>query len=487
MRGMKYEIELQILLIILLAAWLSILIVRRRTRSGIATVQERRFESAIRTFAVELDAFKFAPQQAVKVLLRHDHVISEAIEKMEREENEDPKTLRLRVYHYLEEIVPFFRPLMYYRVGYWISHSILNFLFKIEYDEQDLARIKREASKGNRITVYVCNHRSNADFVILPYVLRDNVALSFAVGEWARVWPLDVLFKSFGSYFIRRGCRDKLYHIVLRRYVQLVTKNGVTQAMFPEGGLSRDGFLREPKLGLIDSMVTAKEDRSFQREIVFVPVGINYDRVLEDRNLIGELKPKKKKSTKLEMLGRVLKISFSNVHKFSRGEIRKNGIASLRFGDPISFDAWQREAAPSLFEMDKYDRRANLAEFVNQVQASIAAQIPVTPLTLVATVLDKHPQLTRDALVEQLEHYLAAFEKAGATVVYKEKGLAWIADGALLRLGIRKIVVKGEETYRVTPESRDLISYYAKSVSHHLGEAVPMCQLPDYATKTSTT
>ena len=78
MLGMKYEIELQILLIILLAAWLSILIVRRRTRSGIATVQERRFESAIRTFAVELDAFKFAPQQAVKVLLRHDHVISEA-------------------------------------------------------------------------------------------------------------------------------------------------------------------------------------------------------------------------------------------------------------------------------------------------------------------------------------------------------------------------------------------------------------------------
>ena len=104
-----------------------------------------------------------------------------------------------------------------------------------------------------------------------------------------------------------------------------------------------------------------------------------------------------------------------------------------------------------------------------------------------ATVLDKHPQLTRDALVEQLEHYLGAFEQAGATVVYKEKGLPWIADGALLRLGIRKIVVKGEETYRVTDESRDLISYYAKSVSHHLGEAVPMCQLPAYATKASAT
>ena len=49
--------------------------------------------------------------------------------------------------------------------------------------------------------------------MILPYVLRDNVALSFAVGEWARVWPLDVLFKSFGSYFIRRDLpRQALPH-----------------------------------------------------------------------------------------------------------------------------------------------------------------------------------------------------------------------------------------------------------------------------------
>lgn len=448
-------------------------------------MQERRFESAIRTFAVELDAFKFAPQQAVKVLLRHDHVISEAIDTFEKEEREDPKTLRLRVYHYLEEIVPFFRPLMYYRFGYWISHSILNFLFKIEYDEADLKRIKRQASEGNRITVYVCNHRSNADFVILPYVLRDNVALSFAVGEWARVWPLDVLFKSFGSYFIRRGCRDKLYHIVLRRYVQLVTKNGVTQAMFPEGGLSRDGFLREPKLGLLDSMITAKEDRSFRREIVFVPVGINYDRVLEDRNLLSELQPRKRKLSKFEMLGRVLKISFSNIHKFSRGEIRKNGIASLRFGDPISFDEWKRNSAPNLFELDKYHRRARLAEFVNILHAAIARQIPVTPLTLVASVFHEHPQLTRDALVTQLEIYLKRFTASGATVTYCDKGMSWIADGALLRLGIRKIIRKGDETYRVTDDSKDLIAYYAKSVSHHLGDAVPRCQIPDYAGKSA--
>jgi hypothetical protein len=30
----------------------------------------------------------------------------------------------------------------------------------------------------------------------------EKVALSYAVGEWARVWPLEHLFRSFGSYFV---------------------------------------------------------------------------------------------------------------------------------------------------------------------------------------------------------------------------------------------------------------------------------------------
>src|SRR5439155_1562129 len=75
-----------------------------------------------------------------------------------------------------------------------------------------------------------------------------------------------------------------LYRRVLARYVQLATAEGVTQAMFPEGGLSRDGALRPPKFGLLSYMV-ARFDPDGERDVVFVPVGINYDRLLEDRNL----------------------------------------------------------------------------------------------------------------------------------------------------------------------------------------------------------
>src|SRR5262249_2157278 len=73
-----------------------------------------------------------------------------------------------------------------------------------------------------------------------------------------------------------------LYRKVLARYVHMATASGVAQALFPEGGLTRDGTLRPPKLGILSYMV-AGFDPQGPRDVVFVPVGINYDRVLEDR------------------------------------------------------------------------------------------------------------------------------------------------------------------------------------------------------------
>ena len=102
----------------------------------------------------------------------------------------------------------------------------------------------RERLPRDAVIVYVMNHRSNADYVLVSYALAGQVAISYAVGEWARAFPLEHVFKAFGSYFIRRRYREPLYHTVLERYVQLITREGVTQGIFVEGGLTRDGKLR---------------------------------------------------------------------------------------------------------------------------------------------------------------------------------------------------------------------------------------------------
>ena len=103
--------------------------------------------------------------------------------------------------------------------------------------------------------VFVMNHRSNMDYVLVAFLAAERTTLSYAVGEWARIWPLQQLIRSMGAYFVRRNSNNPVYRRVLERYVHMATEAGVAQAMYPEGGLSRDGRLREPKLGLYDYML----------------------------------------------------------------------------------------------------------------------------------------------------------------------------------------------------------------------------------------
>jgi glycerol-3-phosphate O-acyltransferase len=328
--------------------------------------------------------------------------------------------------------------------------------------------------------IYVMNHRSNVDYVLAAHVLSEKLALSFAVGEWARVWPLEYLFKAFGSYFLRRGFRDPLYHTILRRYVQLVTKNGVTQALFPEGGLSRDGKLRSPKLGLLDYIVCSKEDRSFERELIFIPVAINYDRVLEDRALVAEARDERKRQGKPAMLQRVLGILFGNALKFARSEIRKNGIAAVRFGEPLSFDEWHAALDVDIFSLPKDERRAHIADLCNQLVSRIAERIPATPLCLVAKVLLERAPLPRAGLDLYVRDEIARLQELGVEVVCADRGPAWMVEGALLRFGLRGLLIEDDGDLVIPDEQRPILTYYANALAHFDEGAVPTVELPTH-------
>src|SRR5207237_10632097 len=97
--------------------------------------------------------------------------------------------------------------------------------------------------------------RASMDYTLVGNLPAGNAAPSYAVGEWARIWPLQTLVRSMGAYFVRRNSRDALYRKVLERWIAMATEAGVTQAVFPEGGLSRDGRLRPPTVGILDYML----------------------------------------------------------------------------------------------------------------------------------------------------------------------------------------------------------------------------------------
>ena len=163
-----------------------------------------------------------------------------------------------RVDRYAREIVPSFNAYLYFRIGYAIARAVARMLYRVRIgyvDEAALARIDPKST-----IVFVINHRSNMDYVLVAFLAAERAALSYAVGEWARIWPLQQLVRAMGAYFVRRNSGDALYRTVLARYVQMATEAGVTQAVFPEGGLSVDGRLRPPKFGLLDYMLKGFDD-----------------------------------------------------------------------------------------------------------------------------------------------------------------------------------------------------------------------------------
>ena len=209
-------------------------------------------------------------------------VVMEAMQAYAQEENMPREVAQAKAVSYAKEIVPSFNAYIYFRFGYWLAKKVARLMYWVRVglvDNERLASIDPDST-----VVFVMNHRSNMDYILVSFLVAERTALSYAVGEWAKIWPLRTLIRSMGAYFIRRKSRNPLYRRVLERYVHMATKEGVCQAVFPEGGLSRDGRLRPPKLGLIDYMLRDYKPET-DRDIVFIPVGINYDRTLDHDGL----------------------------------------------------------------------------------------------------------------------------------------------------------------------------------------------------------
>jgi len=117
------------------------------------------------------------------------------------------------VQRYAKEIVPAFNALIYFKVGYWVARRLLNTMYRVRLgfsDDEALTDIEPDTS-----VVFIMNHRSNVDYIIATYLAAERTALSYAVGEWARVWPLQQLIRMMGGYFVRRNSDNPLYRKVL--------------------------------------------------------------------------------------------------------------------------------------------------------------------------------------------------------------------------------------------------------------------------------
>jgi glycerol-3-phosphate O-acyltransferase len=326
------------------------------------------------------------------------------------------------------------------------------------------------------IVVYLMNHRSNADYVVVSFVLMGDVSISYAVGEWARAFPLEYIFKSFGAYFVRRRYREPLYHAVLRAYVQLITRNGVTQGIFPEGGLTRDGKLRPGRIGLLDAILGVAADRDLRSRMYVVPVGINYDRVLEDRTLLRELESAdgKPKTSRLMQAGEVLRYAFWNTGRLLTRRWKRYGRAAVTIGEPVSVDTWLEEneaTGVDVLSLPRAERLPRVQASCDEVLQRIGAIIPVTPVPLACAALQSFDAdyVSRTQLLERMAAMRDVLRELTGRVVRADRDIEETFDRAYRMLRMRRIIARTGEGFVLLPHGRPLVSYYANSVAHLLG------------------
>jgi glycerol-3-phosphate O-acyltransferase len=310
------------------------------------------------------------------------------------------------------------------------------------------------------------NHRSNMDYVLAGFLAADQAALSYAVGEWARIWPLSALIRAMGAFFVRRDSRDELYRRVLERYIVMATEAGVPQAVFPEGSLTRDGRMREPKLGVLDYML-----RGFRiggdRDLVFVPLGLNYDRVLEDRTLLHEGKKPARATAAL----RTLSFVAHNLMLMLRSEWHRFGYACVSFGTPLSLASWCQARGVDPRALPREQRFARVEELAGALMERIGAVVPVVPVALVATVLREQPRRWFSPLELAAEAYalLHRLEAAGAHVYQPRQDFDYALEVGLRMLRLRRLVVQNEQgMLQLVPEEETTVAYYANSIAHLL-------------------
>lgn len=439
---------------------------------GTRAVLRRRLRRWARTalwqFRARTDRYKLVERDRIRAALLQDPEVGAAIARHAEAHGTGESQVRIRVNQYVDEIVPFFNVLSYYRFGYNLSRLLINLLYKSSIESRDHEALDRIPRRD--VVVYLMNHRSNADYVVVAYVLARVVSISYAVGEWARTWPLEFVFKSFGSYFIRRQFREPLYHTVLERYVQLITRNGVTQGIFPEGGLTRDGALRPVKIGLLDYIVRTIDDPAFDRDIWLVPVGINYDRVLEDRSLIRERIVGGQRPSRLAQLWNVLSYLGWNTARLCTGQLKRYGRVAIAFGTPISVRAWLREQPAGVLALPKGERLPHIQRLAEQALERIGAVIPVTPVPLAAAALLSFGTsvVPLSRVLERLDEIRDRLGASGARIVRIDLPVPEVWERAWRMFSMRRLVVAQGDALVILPSARPLLEYYANSIRHLL-------------------
>ncbi|SDI66488.1 glycerol-3-phosphate acyltransferase [Pseudomonas delhiensis] len=324
----------------------------------------------------------------------------------------------------------------------------------------------QDVAQGNEI-VYVPCHRSHIDYLLLSYLLFRNglTPPHIAAGINLNMPVVGSILRRGGAFFMRRSFKgNQLYTAVFNEYLHTLFSRGFSTEYFVEGGRSRTGRMLHPRTGML-AITLRSFLRDSRRPIVFVPVYIGYERVLEGRTYLGELRGAAKK-----------KESIFDLFKVVSALRQRFGQVWVNFGEPIHLDGFldQHEPGWRKQELAPEYRPAWLPDATNQLAREVARHLndaaAINPVNLVALALLSTSRLALDerALERVLDLYLALLRK----VPYSPSATLPDGDGKALIEYVKSMNLLSEQKdalgriLYLDEQNAVLMTYYRNNVLH---------------------
>ncbi|WP_313328639.1 glycerol-3-phosphate 1-O-acyltransferase PlsB [Stutzerimonas balearica] len=326
----------------------------------------------------------------------------------------------------------------------------------------------QEAVRGHEV-VYVPCHRSHIDYLLLSYLLFRNglTPPHIAAGINLNMPVVGGLLRRGGAFFMRRSFKgNPLYTAVFNEYLHTLFTRGFPVEYFVEGGRSRTGRMLQPKTGML-ALTLRSYLRSSRLPVLFVPVYIGYERVLEGRTYLGELRGAAKK-----------KESILDIFKVIGALKQRFGQVWVNFGEPLKLGEFLEQEQPG-WRQQSYAadaRPAWLNDTTNRLAERIAQRLneaaAINPVNLVALAM---LSTNRQALDERsLSRVLDLYQTLLRAVPYSPHTTLPDSDGQALIAYVKALGLIAEQKdalgniFYLDEQNAVLMTYYRNNVMHIL-------------------
>ncbi|MEA2102232.1 MAG: 1-acyl-sn-glycerol-3-phosphate acyltransferase [Thermodesulfobacteriota bacterium] len=339
----------------------------------------------------------------------------------------------------------------------WIFHNIYE---GGDVNDEGLKRVREMSDKG--AIVYVPCHKSHIDYLFFDLILFRNwmQVPVIATGINLAFFPVGWVLRRGGAFFMKRTFKNNpVYYQSFAAYVRTLLSERVTMGFFIEGGRSRSGKLMLPKMGLL-SMILEGWNAGAVNDVIFVPVYMGYDLVLEEDSYVREMKGAQKQKENF--------LQFIKARKLLK---KRYGKVYLRFAPPISMNKYMHNQ-PSYSGLGQEDKRLFDNRFAKKIISDIYEQTVVTPFSILSSVLmSRTSAIDEKTVQETFNTYLDYISSMGYNMASSFNDSESPFNEALARVLSKGFasIDQGEDEQDpnlivVDPENRIHLEYYKNNI-----------------------